>query len=274
MRTERDSIEFETPENIKLEYQLAGPGERFVAWVTDMILAIIVGVILLFVIAISFAVFAETMGKSLNDYFGLDQHRDAEQTMMFGFAIIILVQGLGGVAYFFCLELFMRGQTYGKRSTGIRVVKANGFGLDPTSIFIRSIFRLIDHIPAFWIVPLFNQRVQRFGDMAAGTVVVKDHVRELSSLKTNLLERGRESAKFRFSRRQLDRLGAKEVEVVSRLLERWSTIDTTKRESILATAMPKLLRVLEVEWVAGDDCHEFLSDLLSQYYQREERKLG
>ena len=46
-----DDIQFETPENVKLSYRLAGPGTRFVAWMMDIILLFIL-VFVLFIVAL------------------------------------------------------------------------------------------------------------------------------------------------------------------------------------------------------------------------------
>jgi uncharacterized RDD family membrane protein YckC len=53
-------------------------------------------------------------------------------------------------------------------------VKADGFALDPMGVLIRTIFRLVDQIPFLWIVPVVSSRQQRFGDMAARTLVVAE----------------------------------------------------------------------------------------------------
>jgi len=38
-------LSYETPENIQLQYQLAGLGTRFVAWFIDMVIVIVLMVV-------------------------------------------------------------------------------------------------------------------------------------------------------------------------------------------------------------------------------------
>jgi hypothetical protein len=60
---------------------------------------------------------------------------------------------------------------------------ASGGRLDPSQIILRNLLRPVDMLPAFYllggIVCLSNARLQRLGDLAAGTVVVR--VEELSA---------------------------------------------------------------------------------------------
>src|SRR5690606_25914091 len=99
---------------------------------------------------------------------------DSEENVPFAIGIAILIIGLGNFVYYALFELFMRGQTIGKRQVNIRVVKTNGFGLDAGSIIIRNLFRILDHVPVMWIVPFFLSKAQRLGDMVAGTVLIFD----------------------------------------------------------------------------------------------------
>jgi uncharacterized RDD family membrane protein YckC len=79
-------------------------------------------------------------------------------------------------AYFAGTELVW-GQTLGKRLLGLRVVRADGSRAEAGPILIRNLVRLIDWLPAFYVVgaaAVFatGERRQRLGDLAAGTRVV------------------------------------------------------------------------------------------------------
>lgn len=69
------------------------------------------------------------------------------------------------------------GQTLGKKVMGIKVVKENGRNLTFGDALIRTVFRVIDFLPAAYIVGLVvilvSQKRQRIGDMAAKTIVVR-----------------------------------------------------------------------------------------------------
>lgn len=77
------------------------------------------------------------------------------------------------LAYFFCLES-LSGQTLGKRWIGLEVVDASGATPGTRAIAIRTVLRLIDWLPFFYIVGFFSmlgKQSLRLGDRAAKTSV-------------------------------------------------------------------------------------------------------
>jgi uncharacterized RDD family membrane protein YckC len=75
----------------------------------------------------------------------------------------------------FC-ELTFRGQSLGKRMTGIRVVKNDGSPVDPSSSFLRNLLRFADTFffcfPIAFISIAASRGFKRIGDWAGGTLVV------------------------------------------------------------------------------------------------------
>jgi uncharacterized RDD family membrane protein YckC len=84
---------------------------------------------------------------------------------------------LAGVAYHFVLEA-RDGQTIGKRRYGIRVVSLDGEMPTARAVAIRSVLRVIDQLPLWYLSGLVSMvrtgpaRRQRIGDVTAGTKVV------------------------------------------------------------------------------------------------------
>lgn len=80
-------------------------------------------------------------------------------------------------------ELFT-GRTLGKALLGLRVVSMDGSTPAPSSILIRNFLRVID--VALLGIPLamitFSPLRQRIGDVAAGTIVIRDRVRPEGNL--------------------------------------------------------------------------------------------
>ncbi len=77
--------------------------------------------------------------------------------------------------YTFLCETFLNGQTLGKYIMRIKVVRTDGTAPGIGDFFMRWILRTID-IGFFMIgffFMLFSKNNQRFGDLAAGTVVIK-----------------------------------------------------------------------------------------------------
>jgi uncharacterized RDD family membrane protein YckC len=88
-----------------------------------------------------------------------------------------VVYGLFVIGYYVLLEGYL-GQTVGKMATGIKVV-TEATGQAPPGIAaaaIRTVLRLIDGLFSYavaFITVLVSGKRQRFGDMAARTLVVR-----------------------------------------------------------------------------------------------------
>jgi uncharacterized RDD family membrane protein YckC len=262
------NLHFETPENVSVNFSPAGLGTRYVAWFVDQIFVWVLTIGLLFVLlcaGASFQGLAEVVS-------GLDDG-NSESVMIF-IGIIMLVWGLGSFVYFGLCEFFMRGQTPGKRMSNIRVIKADGFSLDAPSILVRNVFRVLDHIPVLWIVPVLSVRSQRAGDMIAGTVVVSDEQQELSAVRTELAERSALESEFRFDPTGLSQLNDVDLQGSEQLLERWSSLPVQQREQLLATMVESLTGKLNVEAPEPSQRLRFLEDLLAAELRRQQRGLG
>jgi len=82
------------------------------------------------------------------------------------------------LTYFFVMEA-TRGQTIGKRNYGLHVQSASGGPASLNAISGRTVLRLIDELPVFYLLGLLvalltGRRRRRIGDWVAGTVVVRE----------------------------------------------------------------------------------------------------
>jgi uncharacterized RDD family membrane protein YckC len=278
--TMADGVHFETPENILVQYHPAGLGTRFYAWVLDQVLVFLVlflGFIAVVVLAAVFEEAAEAFGETIAPYMPDDTatEKDIEQ---FGFVIVgffFLLYGLGATVYFGLSELFLRGQTYGKRQANIRVVKAGGFALDPVSIFLRNIFRVIDHMPPLWIVPFLSPKGQRFGDMVSGTVVVTEGEAKLGGVRAALAEREPTDALHHFDSKALAALSAADVAAIEKVLERFAKMKEQEQAYLLSSLTTSVRNKMGLEQQHGtiEANRRFLEDLLAATYRHRERKL-
>jgi uncharacterized RDD family membrane protein YckC len=70
------------------------------------------------------------------------------------------------------------GRTPGKRWAGLRVILPSGRRITVPVSAVRNLLRLVDFLPGFYAVGvisiLVSQRNQRVGDLAAGTLVVRE----------------------------------------------------------------------------------------------------
>jgi uncharacterized RDD family membrane protein YckC len=137
---------------VVLGYEVAGAGTRLLAQVIDM------GVLLLVYIIGSIALNALTFTSEV-----------------VAITAAILFLAVLPFAYFLVPEA-RSGATIGKRALGIRVVTDLGAPIGWRESSIRNLLRLIDFLPAFYllggIVAIASPRGKRLGDMAAGTVTV------------------------------------------------------------------------------------------------------
>jgi uncharacterized RDD family membrane protein YckC len=121
------------------------------------------------------------------------------------------------------LEIVMQGRTPGKRMAGIRIVTERALTPDAGALVIRNVFRLVDSLPAFYVlglvVAMFTARQVRIGDLAAGTLLVYD------TGKRNLDFDGVIGSSS-------SRLSPGDRELLDDLLERWRGLDAPLRRSL------------------------------------------
>jgi uncharacterized RDD family membrane protein YckC len=270
------TLHYETPENVRVEYRAAGLGTRYVAWFIDSIivwlLVVVAGIGLLIIAALTSELFGD-FARKLSESMDEDVKRKPEVIAMYFMGIFLLVMGFSSFIYFGASELFLRGQTFGKRACNLRVVKANGFSLDAGSIILRNVFRVVDQIPLLWIVPLVSQQSQRFGDMVAGTIVVSDQPEELSIVRQQLAERTAAEARFRFDQAKLSRLRSGDIDAVERMLERWPRLSLDQHQQFAGRLVTALCARLQVDAPPAMERRVFLEDLLAAEFRRQERHL-
>jgi len=167
--TPSDRFVVETPENIRFGYDTADIGSRFLAILIDSLIQSV----LYLVLVIAVIIVAGNLSQ-------LELPRLVNALLAVTLLLFIFMIQFG---YFIFLEIFMGGQTPGKRLFNLRVVKDNGYPLSPLDSIIRNIVRIVDFFPFAYgigVITMFlNRRAKRLGDFAAGTLVVKmrDQVR-------------------------------------------------------------------------------------------------
>jgi uncharacterized RDD family membrane protein YckC len=162
MEPTRDQLSIDTPELIAIEMPLAGIGSRFIALLVDSLIEGAAGIVLLVATAIMLPALRHFWRLSANWGIGI-----------LLFAIFLLQWG-----YFALFEAFGSGRTPGKRVARIRVIHQSGRGINFFESLTRNLVRFVDYLPSFYAVGLvtifLSRRNQRLGDMAAGTLVVRD----------------------------------------------------------------------------------------------------
>ncbi|HEY7064775.1 MAG TPA: RDD family protein [Chloroflexota bacterium] len=167
-----ESYVVQTPENVAISYELAGVGSRFIAAATDSLIQIIL--IILIVLAIGAASAFGSMFRPIRDLGAADPSR---ATVWF-VAILVLALFLLLWGYYAAFEMVWNGQTPGKRLARLRVLRQSGYPIGPIDALIRNLVRLVDFLPVGYglgvVVMLVDGRSRRLGDLAAGTIVIKE----------------------------------------------------------------------------------------------------
>jgi uncharacterized RDD family membrane protein YckC len=167
-----------TPENVDLHLEIAGLGNRLLAQLIDGAIQLAVG---LFFVLIG-VIFAVGVTAS-----GLDSKTKsilyAVIIMVIIFVLFILQNG-----YFLVFEGIWRGQTPGKKAAEIRVIEQNGQPIGWSAAIIRNLMRLIDSVMFLGIlIILMDKNERRLGDMAAGTIVIRERKTEISTSHIKML---------------------------------------------------------------------------------------
>jgi uncharacterized RDD family membrane protein YckC len=160
-----DQIRIDTPEQIQLEFPLAGIGSRFLAIALDTLLQT------LLYIAGTFAVFAGSgLAKYLPSFGWISESWAAALVVIFLFSIYW--------GYFAFFEVIWKGQTPGKRLTGIRVIHQSGRPINIYEAIGRNLMRAVDWLPGMYITGIVSMMIsrqnRRLGDHIVGSVVVHD----------------------------------------------------------------------------------------------------
>lgn len=155
-----DDLVISTPERVAFQYPIAGIGSRFLAQAIDLI---VFGLLAL-VIGIAAAAFGAVF------------HNSQLALLLWLLLSFCLIFG-----YFLVSEALFGGQTLGKRMLRLRVVQDRGEPIGFSQAAVRNLIRIVDFLPFFYgigLVALFiNGRGKRLGDLAAGTLVVRERER-------------------------------------------------------------------------------------------------
>lgn len=156
MREDRvNTLRVRTPEGVAFSFQLASPVARCFAWGIDLVVMTVVLLAFLWVSRMFLLL-------SLDLYLGLF------------FAGLFMIP----IGYGIALEWLWRGQTIGKKVMRLRVMDETGLPLDFRQVVMRNLLRVVDKFPFFYLVggvtAVLSSKSQRLGDLASGTIVVRN----------------------------------------------------------------------------------------------------
>ena len=154
-----DRLTIDTPEGVPLELTLAGVGSRCSAALVDYVFQTIILVALFLVLS-----YGAGISPGANAVSGA--------FWVVGFFFVFW-------GYDVAFEVLNSGRTPGKAMNGLRVVRESGAPVTFGTSAVRNVIRIIDLLPGLYLVGitsiLVTRRNQRVGDLAAGTLVIREH---------------------------------------------------------------------------------------------------
>jgi uncharacterized RDD family membrane protein YckC len=170
-----------TPENVDLHLELAGLGNRILAALIDhLLLATMIILVVSVAVGIGFSVENSPLSSDV-------------KTIIYWYliGICLLLLFVVNFGYFIFFEGMWQGQTPGKRIAAIRVIEQNGQPVGWSSVWIRNLLRVVDELPGLYIglLPMMaDKNERRFGDFAAGTLVIRERLSALSASGLRIAE--------------------------------------------------------------------------------------
>jgi uncharacterized RDD family membrane protein YckC len=205
----RDRLSVETPESVAFAYDLAGIASRAAALFIDTVLVSVLLLAELLAVTLIYSVFGDALPDS---------------AFIWVYAGVLIVAFITAWAYFVLLEVLRNGRTVGKRALGIRVVRDDGGRVGVMDSIIRNVVRLVDMLPGYYgvglVAVLFSAQNKRLGDMAAGTVVVRD-TGELTLSEAGLASNAREALARQFFARRASLSPEARYQVAVEVLRAW-----------------------------------------------------
>src|SRR5476651_2536750 len=149
------TIRITTSQNIDIDYEVAGLGERILARLIDLGIFVLVLILGLFFASLS----------TLWNESGI------------GGVVVIIIYCVLFVFYDLICEVFMNGQSIGKRIMKIKVISIDGRRPTFGQYLLRWLFRIVDFTLTVGgcalITAIMSKKCQRLGDIVAGTTLIK-----------------------------------------------------------------------------------------------------
>jgi uncharacterized RDD family membrane protein YckC len=243
------SIELLTAQNVQIEYELASLQERFLAILIDLLIVFggYYALLILLSIATEGALFSGS-GFLMSFFFYL-----------LPIALFVIYQ--------FGTEIWLSGQSYGKRAMGLKVVRLDGTFSRLSDHLIRAIFYLIDLTLSAGILGalsiLASPNRQRFGDHAAHTTVIRLRSKlrfELSDIfKIDSIE------EYEPTYEEVKQLTESDMLLIKQALARYKAYPNAAHQELIENLAEKMKELLQIESTHQHRAEGFLKLLIRDY---------
>ncbi|MEN0055246.1 MAG: RDD family protein [Mucilaginibacter sp.] len=235
------TIRITTTQNIDIDYEVAGLGERMVGYIIDAAIFVVV----------FFATFI-TLGLSGNMNRGNDVFLD----------VIVMIIGVLYTFYDLVCETAMNGQSVGKRIMKIKVVSLDGARPRFGQYLMRWLFRIVDFTFSGGLCGLIcvavSEKSQRLGDMVAGTTLIRTNPRT----KMNNIAFKPEADDYQPVFTEAAKLNEQDIELINEVINNY----VKSRNSMLVYNMAKRVKeILNVTPPADMNDMLFLQTIIKDY---------
>jgi uncharacterized RDD family membrane protein YckC len=245
-----DRIQVDTPEQISLEFPLAGIGSRFMGLAVDTLLQVL----------LYFAAFFALLG--IEKYAPALPAWLAWLPASWGPALLILFLFCVYWGYFAFFEVIWKGQTPGKKLAGIRVIKDSGRALNVYEVIGRNLLRAVDWLPSMYIAGIVSMMVsrrnQRLGDHLVGSIVVHDKRAE------QIRPEWSSSAEQTSASPELSKITPEELVLIETYLQRRHTLELGFRDATALKIATRMTAKTGIERPQSQSLDDFLETIAKQ----------
>jgi uncharacterized RDD family membrane protein YckC len=242
-----ESVAIHTTQNVVIDYTPAGLGNRILSGLLDFVFkwTYIVTMLVILLVTKAFDAKSET-----------------------GIVVLIIIIALPYLFYDLLFEIFMQGQTLGKKIIKIKVVKLDGTQPSVSSYLLRWLIRIFEIDLLYGLLAIISiassKNKQRLGDMAAGTTVIL--VRPEVTLKDTILQT-QQKPEYKIIFNQVVNLAEKDIEIMKEVYEFYMQTGNTEA---LAKLTAKVKQKAGIQTTMKDG--ELISTLMKDYnhYKFEE----
>lgn len=268
-----ETLIIETPERVPLAFALASIGNRFLAVLIDHFIQYM---------AILIVAWAFISGSGISDT-GETASELLAQMSKWTIALAILIIFLIFAGYFIIFEWLWNGQTPGKRLMKLRVIREDGRPITLWEAVARNLLRIFDAIPGF-VIPVYSlglisiflsSRDQRFGDMFAGTVVIRERTDEAPTFQETFSNQISDGAFRRVQKRtefqaDVNLVTPDEIEVVESFLRRrWDLSERQRLWMAWRVALPIMYKIKPNYDLQTFTYEGFLEELVHRFHARQ-----
>ncbi len=234
------TLEILTTQNVTIEYPLAGLQDRFVAFLLDALFIFLISVVLYLGFVMIMPQYA-----SVAPYFT-------------SFPTVIF--------YSLVSEISGNGQSWGKKITGLKIVKVNGNEIRLSDSIARWIFRPVDIYFSLGGIGMFlitsTLRSQRLGDIVANTAVIK--IKPGENPRLHQIEKIRSLEDYTPVFKQVIRMNESQMIVIKTALEEIKKYPNKSHKEALEEMAEIVSNRLQIERGEMGET-EFLQQVINDY---------